>query len=145
MYTEGRRPFDPDRFWTYVQQNFPNSIIRSKGLFWIASRPEQALIWSQAGGSLRADSAGVWWCSIPFQKRTQNLTFLENQEQIESNWDVNFGDRKNEIVFIGQDLDEPNIRKELDACLSTPQELGTEVWREGYEDAWPVEKVYALD
>ena len=64
------KPFDPKRFWNYVQDKFPNTIIRSKGLFWLASRPEQALVWSQAGGSLRADSAGVWWCSMPRKKDT---------------------------------------------------------------------------
>ena len=51
------KPFDPNRFWNYVQHKFPSTVIRSKGLFWLASRPNQALIWGQAGGSLRADSA----------------------------------------------------------------------------------------
>lgn len=55
-----KEPFDPVRFWKYVQTEFPATIIRSKGLFWLASRPEQAMAWSQAGGSLKADSAGVW-------------------------------------------------------------------------------------
>lgn len=54
-----KKPFDPKRFWHYIQSKFPQNIIRSKGLFWLASRPEQALIWGQAGGSLKADSAGV--------------------------------------------------------------------------------------
>lgn len=64
-----KKPFDPNRFWEFVQHIFPNTIIRSKGLFWIASRPEQALVWGQAGGSLKADSAGVWWSSMPFHQR----------------------------------------------------------------------------
>ena len=59
-----KKPFDPAKFWNYVEFHFPNSIIRSKGLFWLASRPKQALIWGQAGGSLKADSAGVWWSSM---------------------------------------------------------------------------------
>jgi len=54
-----KKPFDPSRFWKYVQQDFPNNIIRSKGMFWLASRPNQAMIWSQAGGSLRTDSADI--------------------------------------------------------------------------------------
>ena len=54
-----KKPFDPVRFMNYIQQRFPLSIIRSKGLFWLASRPDQALIWGQAGGSLKADSAGL--------------------------------------------------------------------------------------
>ena len=63
-----KKPFDPSRFWDFIQNKFPNNIIRSKGLFWLASRPDQALIWSQAGGSLKSDSAGVWWSSMSFEK-----------------------------------------------------------------------------
>ena len=54
-------PFDPERFWQFFQTKFPSNIIRSKGLFWIASRPNQALIWGQARQSIRTDSAGLWW------------------------------------------------------------------------------------
>lgn len=137
-------PFDPIRFWDFVQNQFPNNIIRSKGLFWLASRPEQALVWGQAGGSLKADSAGVWWSSMPFEKRIMQYAFVENQDQIESGWDDTFGDRKNEIVFIGHHLDEKLIRSLLDNCLSTNHELDTGKWESGYEDNWPVERAYAL-
>ena len=61
---------------------------------------------SQAGGSLQADSAGVWWSSMSFEERIQYISFVENQKQIETGWDKTFGDRKNEIVFIGQEMDE---------------------------------------
>ena len=138
-------PFDPIRFWNFVQNQFPNNIIRSKGLFWLASRPEQALIWGQAGGSLKADSAGVWWSSMPFEKRIMQYAFVENQEQIESGWDDTYGDRKNEIVFIGHNLDEKLIRSLLDNCLSTNQEIDTGKWESGYEDEWPLERVYAFN
>lgn len=139
-----KKPFDPNRFWDYVQNQFPANIIRSKGLFWLASRPSQALIWGQAGGSLRADSAGVWWSSMPFQKRAQFLSFLENQEQIEQDWHAVFGDRKNEIVFIGQHMHEAEIRKNLDKCLATDDEVNTNKWKNGFEDNWPVERAYAM-
>jgi len=140
-----KKPFDPGRFWNYVQHLFPSNIIRSKGMFWLASRPEQALIWGQAGGSLKADSAGVWWSSMPYQKRTQYMAFIENQKLIESSWDITFGDRKNEIVFIGQDMDEEQIISELEACLATEEELLTQRWKEGYDDKWPVQRAYALE
>ncbi|MEW7281305.1 GTP-binding protein [Aquimarina sp. 2201CG1-2-11] len=139
-----KKPFDPNRFWKYVQQKFPNSVIRSKGLFWVASRPEQALVWGQAGGSLKADSAGVWWSSMPFEKRIEYLPFIENQETIEKSWDKTFGDRKNEIVFIGRYMDEKQIIEELNACLLNDKELVGQKWEEGYNDEWPVERVYAL-
>ena len=101
-----KKPFDPVKFWNYVEFHFPNSIIRSKGLFWLASRPKQALIWGQAGGSLKADSAGVWWSSMKLSDRLNYSAFIENQNQIEEDWDKTFGDRKNEIVFIGQEMNE---------------------------------------
>jgi G3E family GTPase len=135
-----KKPFDPVRFFNYVQKGFPLSIIRSKGLFWLASRPDQALIWGQAGGSLKGDSAGVWWSSMPFQHRIQQLSFVENQQQIENEWDVTYGDRKNEIVFIGQNLDEHLIKSHLDGCLSTDKELESKKWEKGYEDDWPIER-----
>ena len=139
-----KKPFDPVRFWRYVQHEFPNNIIRSKGLFWIASRPDQALVWSQAGGSLRADSAGVWWSSMALEKRMQYLAFLENRAHIEEGWDERFGDRKTEIVIIGQDMDEAKIKKGLEACLATEEELATQEWKGGYVDEWPVERSYPV-
>jgi G3E family GTPase len=133
-----RRPFDPERFWNYVEQKFPATVIRSKGLFWLASRPEQALVWSQAGGSLKADQAGVWWSSMPYQERIQYSSFVDNMPSIESKWDATFGDRKNELVFIGQDMNEAEIKAELDLCLSTDDEIANDAWKSGYPDSWPV-------
>lgn len=133
-----RKPFDPIRFWDYVQHKFPSTVIRSKGLFWIASRPDQALVWGQAGGSLRADQAGSWWDSMALKQRLQYLPYLENQKEIEANWDSIFGDRKNEIVFIGQDMDEEMMRRDLDECLSSDRELNDRNWRMGYADQWPI-------
>lgn len=133
-----RRPFHPDRFWNYVNAKFPDNIVRSKGLFWIASRPQQALSWSQAGGSLRADSAGVWWASMPFGERIRFASFIENQERIESRWDADFGDRQTELVFIGQQMDEAQIRTDLEKCLATPAEI-ERMWK-GLDtsDEWPI-------
>ena len=138
------KPFDPVRFWKFVESKFPSSIIRSKGLFWLASRPGQALIWGQAGGSLKADSAGVWWSSMPHQQRVQHQSFAENKALIESKWDKTFGDRHNEIVFIGIGMDEEYIRTELNACLSTENEITSEKWKAGYYDEWPVQRTHAL-
>ena len=136
-----KKPFNPERFWKYLQENFNENIIRSKGLFWLASRPNQALIWSQAGGSLRAESAGVWWSSMTFQERIQSISFVENQEEIEKDWDIRYGDRKNEIVFIGKNMDQERITKELNMCLLNEIELQEKSWEKGYLDKWPVERV----
>ncbi len=138
------KPFDSERFWAYIQQRFPQTVLRSKGMFWLNSRPEQALIWGQAGGSLKADSAGVWWSSMPFENRIRYVAFIENKAEIEATWHSTFGDRKNEIVFIGQNMNEELIKSDLDACLATDEELESGEWRLGHEDNWPVERAYAL-
>ena len=98
-------------------------IIRSKGLFWIASRQDEAMNWSQAGGSLRADGAGVWWVSMPFDQRINYQAYQDNIQEIESRWDKRFGDRQNELVIIGQDLNEDTICFELEKCLCTESEI----------------------
>ena len=113
-------------------------------MFWLASRPNQALSWSQAGGSLKADSAGVWWGSMPFGQRFKQPAFIENQKKIEEDWDKDFQDRKNEIVIIGININEKKITSELESCLLTEKELETLQWKEGYKDEWPIERTYPL-
>ncbi|MEM6685780.1 MAG: GTP-binding protein [Bacteroidota bacterium] len=140
-----KKPFDAERFLYYVQQKFPYNIIRSKGLFWLTSRPGQALVWGQAGGSLKADNAGVWWSSMLPEERQQYVPFIENRQEIEADWDATFGDRKNEIVFIGQDMNETEMRADLDTCLATEFELDEGLWKQGYEDEWPVQRAYPVD
>ena len=117
------RPLHPHRFWQFITSDFPQNIIRSKGLFWIASRPEQAINWSQAGGSMKAEGAGVWWASMPLRERMTFNNFVEFQDIIEERWTANFGDRLNEIVFIGLQMDEKLIRNQLEKCLCKPDEI----------------------
>ena len=134
-----KKPFHPNRFLDFIQHTFPKNIIRSKGLFWIASRPDQALVWSSAGGSLKTDPAGVWWDSMPFSERINYADFVNNQQMIESEWSSDFGDRKIELVFIGQQLDVSAITKKLDECLLNQEEVSE--WNDGrlqLTDNWPV-------
>ncbi|WP_339705536.1 GTP-binding protein [uncultured Kriegella sp.] len=134
-----KKPFHPERFLTYLNQSFPQNIIRSKGLFWLASRSDQALLWSSAGGSCKADSAGVWWTSMPFSERINYASFCKNQDQIESDWDVLFGDRKIELVFIGQHINKEKMMSELEDCVLTEPEI--QVWKEQLfpqQDQWPI-------
>ena len=134
-----KKPFHPKRFLDFIQYTFPKNIIRSKGLFWIASRPDQALVWSSAGGSLKTDPAGVWWDSMPFSERINYADFVNNQQMIESEWSSDFGDRKIELVFIGQQLDVSAITKKLDECLLNQEEVSE--WKDGklqLTDNWPV-------
>jgi G3E family GTPase len=129
-----RKPFHPERFWQYINERWPGNIIRSKGLFWLASRPDIAVNWSQAGGSLRAEKAGYWWCAIP-RKEWQMDT--ETYELITSRWDSRFADRYNELVIIGQELDTHDIIIDLDSCLCTESEI--KMFRDGhlFKDPFP--------
>jgi len=134
-----REPFHPERFWKYINDLWPQNIIRSKGLFWMASRKDDALNWSQAGGSLRAEKAGIWWCSMPYKQRTQYISFVENQATIEKDWHKLFGDRHNEIVIIGQDLDVTEITQELNSCLCTEAEIALMNQGYAFKDAFPIQ------
>ena len=134
-----KKPFHPERFLNFIQNDFPNNVIRSKGLFWLGSRSDQALIWSSAGGSIKSDPAGVWWASMPFSERINYTAFVDNQASIESDWEPPFGDRKIELVFIGQQLNPDIIKNQLENCLLNDEELLD--WKDGKfqkNDNWPV-------
>ena len=111
-------------------------------MFWLGSRSDQALIWSTAGGSAKTDPAGVWWASMSFSERINYSSFVENQTQIESNWSPSFGDRKIELVFIGQMLEVDKITEELDKCLLNENEL--DQWKNDKfkkHDSWPIQSL----
>lgn len=116
-------PFHPERLWRYINEEFPPYVIRSKGIFYLAAMPDQAINFSQAGGSLRIDSAGVWWASMPQRERESYLDYQENKKVIHQDWHEDFGDRVNELVFIGQDLEAHQLKSDLEKCLLTPTEL----------------------
>ena len=130
-----RKPFHPERFWHHINEQWPGNIIRSKGLFWLASRPEIAVNWSQAGGSLRAEKAGYWWCAIP---RQQWQLDAATYELVTSRWDDRFADRYNELVIIGQELDIIAITAALDDCLCTEPEVKSFQQKAVFNDPFPV-------
>lgn len=130
-----RRPFHPDRFYQFLHEGeWDNgTLLRSKGFFWLASRPEHAGSWSQAGGIMHHGLAGRWWASVPKQEWPADY-----QQDILATWAEPFGDCRQELVFIGQNVDAEQVRRELDACLLTDAELaaGPDVWRR-YRDDFP--------
>jgi G3E family GTPase len=115
-------PFHPERLWQYLNEEYPSGIIRAKGLFWLASRPNDALNFSQAGGSSRLESAGVWWCTMPLSERTKYASFINHQQFIEARWSKQWGDRMNELVFIGQNINKEKIIMDLEKCLLQDEE-----------------------
>lgn len=118
-----RKPFHPQRFWDWLRKDFPETIIRSKGMFWIASRPDDALNFSQAGGSSRLERAGVWWGSMPYNERIQYQNYHDNRAYLEGKWVKDWDDRMTELVFIGQELNKQQLVTDLEACLLTDTEV----------------------
>ncbi|KAA0129290.1 GTP-binding protein [Chryseobacterium sp. SN22] len=132
-----RRPFHPFRLWEYLSTSYPQGTLRAKGLFWLASRPDDALNFSQAGGSFRLEKAGVWWCSMPLNHRVRYSSFVENQAFIEERWDKNWGDRINELVFIGQHINPAQMQKDLENCLVNEMESKMAKEERYFEDPFP--------
>ncbi|MCG5053373.1 MAG: zinc metallochaperone GTPase ZigA [Myxococcales bacterium] len=129
-----RSPFHPERFWRLLHERpaLWADILRSKGFFWLASRRDLVGSWSQAGGSAICEGAGLWYAALPKEEWPEDA---EEREELEAAWQEPYGDRRQELVFIGVDLDEPGIRAALDACLVTQAEL--DVPEESFADPFP--------
>uniref|UniRef100_A0A486XUG9 Metal chaperone, involved in Zn homeostasis, GTPase of COG0523 family n=1 Tax=Rheinheimera sp. BAL341 TaxID=1708203 RepID=A0A486XUG9_9GAMM len=125
-----RRPFHPARFHAFLHQDWPSGrLLRSKGYFWLASTPQYAWLWHQAGGIARYNMAGLFWQAVPAEQWPQEP---ELQEAIIQSWAEPFGDRRQELVFIGQQLDKTAMLAQLNACLLTDTELalGEAQWQQ---------------
>ena len=130
-----RRPFHPQKLYDFFSEAFVadqapggGRLLRSKGFFWLASRPQWAGQWSQAGGVAQQGAAGRFWQSVPREE------WPDDEEQVNyimEKWQEPFGDRRQELVFIGQNLDQAALVRQLDACLLTEVELlrGQDYWR----------------
>ncbi|GAA5164356.1 zinc metallochaperone GTPase ZigA [Viridibacterium curvum] len=114
-----RRPFHPERFWQVAHQEWPG-VLRAKGYFWLASRMDLAGEWALAGAVRRHGPAGLWWASVDRSQWPQDEAA---KARIKERWDKTFGDRRQEIVIIGVDMDQDALRERLDACLLTGLEL----------------------
>ncbi len=124
-----RRPFHPAKFHDFLHQPVsPGKLIRSKGYFWLATRPEFAGHWSQAGGIARHGFAGMFWKAVPESSWPEDP---EYRQSIMENWEEPFGDMRQELVFIGQNLDQDAITRQLDACLLDDEQLlaGKSFWQ----------------
>ena len=123
-----RRPFHPEKFHQFVHGTEQyGKLIRSKGYFWLATRPEFAGQWSQAGGIARYGFAGMFWKAVPEHNWP---TDEESMATIKMQWEEPFGDMRQELVFIGQGLDQQAMLNGLDDCLLSEDELlkGKQYW-----------------
>ena len=133
------RPLHPKRLSEVLDDDLDDGLfhglLRSKGLMWIASRNDWAYDWSQAGCSIRMNPAGFWWAAAPEDEWPEEEELIA---EIRSNYVGEYGDRHQELVFIGQALDQQRIENILDRCLLSDQEFaeGPSGWAD-YEDPLP--------
>ena len=136
---EARRPFNPEKFYNFLHNTQQyGKLIRSKGYFWLATRPQYAGQWSQAGGIARYGFAGLFWKAVPKKDWPTDEEYLEN---IKKTWVEPFGDMRQELVFIGQELQKEKIIAALDDCLLKEEEVlkGRSYW-DTLEDPFPAWK-----
>jgi len=123
-----RRPFHPEKFYNFLHstQDY-GKLLRSKGYFWLATRPEFAGQWSQAGGIAHYGFAGLFWKAIPKENWP---TDPENLAAIDAVWSEPFGDMRQELAFIGQGLQQEKMIEALDNCLLDDDEIvqGKDYW-----------------
>nr|MBX2810780.1 GTP-binding protein [Myxococcales bacterium] len=121
-------PFDAVKFWDFLhnKETF-NHLLRSKGYFWVAANHHTAYEWAQAGGSSQLNPAGLWWAAMPREDWPHPPGERPDEKP---SWDLRYGDRLQQLVFIGQNLDQEKLRNQLDACLLDPKltEGGSEAW-----------------
>jgi G3E family GTPase len=138
-----RRPFHPQRFADLIHTEWlreHGSVLRSKGLFWLASRMDVAGDWEQAGGVCRHGGAGAWWAALdPAEWPTDE----DDRADVEADMHVDgapapYGDRRQDLLLIGLDLDRAALETRLDACLLTDAEMaaGPQAWA-AYPDPFP--------
>lgn len=130
-----RTPFHPARFWALLQDAETwEGVLRSKGFFWLASRMDVTGLWSQAGSSASCEGAGMWYAALPEDEWPEEE---EAQAQIRGDWQEPWGDRRQELVFIGVELDEAALRAKLDEALLTPEELASPKGWKKLRDPFP--------
>jgi len=132
-----RRPFAPEKFYNFLHNTEQfGKLIRSKGYFWLATRPLFCAQWSQAGGIAHYGFAGMFYKAIPKKDWPTEPELLAD---INSKWVEPFGDMRQELVFIGQSLDKKAMIKALDDCLLPEDAVlkGKDFWRT-YNDPFPI-------
>ena len=131
-----RRPFDPQKFHAFITSSWPG-VIRAKGHFWLATRPQWVGELSQAGAIVRNEAMGFWWAAIPEERWPDHP---EWRAAIAKSWSEVWGDRRQEIVFIGTGMDTAELTRRLDACLvaiTGKDAMNTAAWAK-LRDPFPV-------
>jgi G3E family GTPase len=128
-----RRPFDPAAIHGVLNGDLPG-VIRAKGHFWVASRPDWVAEFSLAGALSAVTPLGRWWASVPRARWPDNQAARDYAAR---HWVDPWGDRRQELVFIGAGMDEAAIRASLDACLMGRDDQGIRTEWAGLSDPFP--------
>lgn len=128
-----RRPFDPQAIHDLLNGDLPG-VIRAKGHFWVATRPEWLAEFSLAGALSSISPLGTWWASVPSERWPDNPAL---RNYLDANWQEPWGDRRQELVFIGAGIDWPSLSARLDAAL-LPEDFNPE--STDLEDPFPIWK-----
>lgn len=134
-----RTPFHPQRL-SFFFSNWPQEVVRAKGLVWLAARGDLAATVSQAGPSIQFGPAGYWLATLPEEQQQE---VLATEPDVKAKWDRQWGDRLNEIVFIGVGMDRADIEARLDHCLLTAEEMQQDWSRFNNPLPWPAEELLA--
>lgn len=113
VYTR-RKPFNRNKFEEFVNFHWRKNIIRCKGIIWFSDEQDMSYLFEQAGNQMQLGEAGLWIASAPEEERKE---LIKESPEIMKNWDEKVGDRIIKLVFIGQDLEKEEIKKELDEIL----------------------------
>ncbi|NBO39324.1 GTP-binding protein [bacterium] len=114
-----QRPFNTKRFAQFIE-NESDTIVRSKGFLWLSTRSDCVAQWGQAGASCRLEPAGIWLALTP---ESEWVLSPDERKEVAATWHPVWGDRAQELVVIGKDMDEQETRAQLDACLLTDEEM----------------------
>lgn len=110
-----REPFDINRFDNFVARHWPAGVIRAKGMCYFTDDTDQCYIFEQAGAQISMKNVGQWYATMPEDQLQEQL---ESDAALRRDWDPEYGDRMQKLVFIGQNLDKASIKSSLDACLA---------------------------
>ncbi|MBR1928340.1 MAG: GTP-binding protein [Paludibacteraceae bacterium] len=111
---QARRPFSLNRFDDFVARQWPKSIIRAKGMCYFSQEYDTCYVFEQAGRQVSLRNAGQWYATMPKEELMQ---LLAREPELRKDWDEQYGDRMQRIVFIGQKLNKELIKTLLDDCL----------------------------
>lgn len=128
-----RQPFDPAKLHAFLTDGGLDHVVRAKGHFWLATRPDWVGELAVAGSQTMTSRMGRWWGALPKHHWPDDDRF---ERFVAQPWDDEWGDRRQELVFIGIGMDEALIRKRLDACLLPVKRFTPEMWM-GLRDPFP--------